>query len=179
MRAPARRTLAGLRALMQETFRQTAILASVAIVFVVRPSPLHAQDWTAFGIREAGFTFAVPPGFSPDQRADDGQAATFEGADGAFLSVRGDRLSGQNFRGAIEAQMAQDESEGWNLTYRRLTDDWASYSGVKDGLIRYVRAIALCNDRAAVFQMDYSRSDKIAYDPIVVRMVKSLAAEGC
>ena len=75
--------------------------------------------------------------------------------------------------------MAQDESDGWNLNYRRLTDGWASYSGVKDGMIHYFRAIAICHDRTGIFQMDSSRSDKIAYDPIVVTMVKSLEAEGC
>lgn len=164
---------------MGKVFRQGAVLALITFAFPLSTTPLLSQEWTAFGIREAGFTFDVPPGFSLDQRADDGQAATFEGPGGAFLSVRGDRLSGQNFRGAIEAQMARDEIHGWNFTYRRLTNGWASYSGLKDGLIRYVRAIAICNDRAAVFQIDYSRSDKIVYDPIVVRMVKSLASEGC
>lgn len=56
---------------------------------------------------------------------------------------------------------------------------WASYSGIKDEQIRYVRAIAVCNDRAALFTINYSSDEKIQYDPVVVRMVRSLRAEVC
>jgi hypothetical protein len=31
----------------------------------------------------------------------------------------------------------------------------------------------------AAFELDYSRDQKIPYDPIVVRMVRTLKAEGC
>jgi hypothetical protein len=75
--------------------------------------------------------------------------------------------------------MVEDEKDGWKLTYRRLTPRWASYSGVKDGQIRYVRAIAVCTDRAAFFVMNYRRNEKIPYDLVVVRMVRSLKPEGC
>jgi hypothetical protein len=30
-----------------------------------------------------------------------------------------------------------------------------------------------------VFLFDYPRSEKIAYDPVVVRLVRSFEAEGC
>ena len=124
-------------------------------------------------------TFDVPPGFALDHIAEDGQAATFIGPQDANLVVRGDNVSGGNFKQSVEALMADDEGHGWKLTYRRLTDSWASYSGVKDGMIRYVRAIATCADRVAVFVMDYRQSEKLSYDPIVLRMVKSLDSEGC
>ncbi|WP_292653700.1 hypothetical protein [Mesorhizobium sp.] len=75
--------------------------------------------------------------------------------------------------------MVEDEKAGWKVTYRRVKPAWASYSGLRDGQIRYVRVIAICNDRAALFTMNYSRSEKIPYDPVVVRMVRSLRAEGC
>ncbi|WP_244554830.1 hypothetical protein [Mesorhizobium prunaredense] len=75
--------------------------------------------------------------------------------------------------------MVEDEKEGWKLTYKRVTPRWASYSGIKNEKIRYVRAIAVCNDRAALFVINYSSDEKIPYDPIVVRMVRSLKAEGC
>jgi hypothetical protein len=34
-------------------------------------------------------------------------------------------------------------------------------------------------DRAALFVMNYRRDEKIPYDPVVVRMVRSLKPEGC
>ncbi|MEO5755330.1 MAG: hypothetical protein ABIQ51_00590 [Mesorhizobium sp.] len=75
--------------------------------------------------------------------------------------------------------MAVDEKDGWNLTYKRVTPQWASYSGLKDGRILYARAIKICDNRAALFTVDYSRNEKIPYDPVVVRMVRSLKTEGC
>jgi hypothetical protein len=75
--------------------------------------------------------------------------------------------------------MAQDKSDGWELSYIRVTSDWASYSGTKEDQIRYVRAITVCGDRVDVFVFDYPRSEKLAYDPVVERLVRSLDPEGC
>lgn len=78
--------------------------------------------------------------------------------------------------------MVADERNGWHLTYRRLTRRWTSYSGIKGDKIRYFRAVAICDDRMAAFELDYNRDQKIRYDPIVVRLVRSLRsleAEDC
>ncbi|MEQ1956085.1 hypothetical protein [Mesorhizobium sp. CN2-181] len=141
--------------------------------------PSLAQEWTAFGIRKAGIVFAVPPSFSLDRIAEDGQSATFLGPQEASLVVRGDHFLGGNFKQRVEALIADDGRHGWKVTYRRLTDSWASYSGIKGGMIRYVRVIVTCDDSVGVFAMDYSQTQKLPYDPVVFRMVKSLASEGC
>lgn len=36
-----------------------------------------------------------------------------------------------------------------------------------------------CGGRAAMFLMDYSMEQKVAYDPVVTRMVRSLKPEDC
>lgn len=138
---------------------------------------VQARPWQHFGIKEFGFIFDVPPGFELSQRSD--QGAAFEGERQAFLAVWGARLSKASFEAEIEHRMRQDEEDGWRLTYRRLTPKWASYSGIRDGQIRYVRAIQICANRAALFTINYNRDEKAPYDPVVVRMVKSLRAEGC
>lgn len=138
---------------------------------------LYAQEWQPFGVKQFGFVFDVPPGFVLTQRSD--QGAAFQGKNGAFLAVWGARLGKASFRAEIEHRIVEDEKAGWKVTYRPVKPTWASYSGLRDGQIRYVRVIAICNDRAALFTMNYSRSEKILYDPIVVRMVRSLRAEGC
>jgi hypothetical protein len=135
------------------------------------------QAWQPFGIKQFGFRFDVPPSFVLTQRSN--QGAAFEGENSAFLAVWGARLGKASFRAEIEHRMVEDEKDGWKLTYRRVTPRWASYSGIKGGQIRYVRAIAICYDRAALFTVNYSRAEKISYDPVVVRMVRSLKAEGC
>jgi hypothetical protein len=154
-------------------------IAGLALSLATIPVAAHLQEWEQFGILQSGFAFEVPPGFVLVQRADNGQGATFEGKGGAFLAVWGADLAKRDFRAQIDSQMRQDESEGWRLTYRRVTSSWASYSGIKGDKIRYFRAIAVCGDRAAVFLLDYDRSEKVPFDPIVVRMVKTFKAEGC
>lgn len=91
----------------------------------------------------------MPPGFVLTQRSD--QGAAFRGANEAFLAVWGARFGKASFRAEIEHRMVEDAKAGWKLTYRRVTPRWASYSSINNGQIRYVRAIAVCNDRAAFF----------------------------
>jgi hypothetical protein len=138
---------------------------------------VQAQAWQPFGVKQFGFTFDVPPSFVLTQHSD--QGAAFEGKNDAFLAVWAQKLGKFGFRAEIEHRMVEDEKDGWKLTYRRVTPKWASYSGIKDGQIRYVRAIAVCKDRAALFVMNYRGDEKIPYDPVVVRMVRSLKPEGC
>jgi len=150
-------------------------LSFVSILFCT--AVLSAATWQRFGVRQFGFTFDVPPGFVLTQRSD--QGAAFQGEGHAFLAVWGARLGKASFRAEIEHRMIEDEGAGWTLTYRRVTPGWASYSGLRNGQIRYVRAIKVCRDRAALFTMEYSRSDKVPYAPIVVQMVRSLKAQNC
>lgn len=154
-------------------------LFSFLTLLLLLPIQAVPEEWQRFGIERFGFIFDVPPDFALTQRSDNGDGATFRGPDGAFLAVWGVNLEKRNFRPEIENEIKRDEQEGWHFTYRRLTTDWASYSGVKDGQIRYVRAITVCNDRAAVFLIDYSRDNKVPYDPVITRMVRSLKPEGC
>ncbi|MGX5844870.1 hypothetical protein ACWGTI_29655 [Mesorhizobium sp. ArgA1] len=146
-------------------------------IAMIPTSLLGAQGWQAFGIKHFGFVFDVPPGFALSQRSNRG--AAFEGRNKEFLAVWGAQLGKASFRSEIEHRMAVNENDGWKLTYKRVTPQWASYSGLKDGQILYVRAIKVCGNRAALFTVNYSRDEKVPYDPIVVRMVKSLRANGC
>jgi len=136
-------------------------------------------DWTRFGIKHFGFVFDVPPGFTLASRSKSGDGAIFSGPARATLLVGGIETPRSKFRSQIKRRMDKDSAEGWEITYKRLTSGWVSYSGTKAGQIRYFRAIAICDDRAAIFRMDYSRTEKRAYDPIVTRMVRSLKPEGC
>ena len=102
------------------------------LVLLLLPAQAVAQEWQHFGIQRFGFIFDVPPDFVLAQRPENGDGATFQGTEGAFLAVWGVNLETRNFRPEIEKQIKQDEKEGWNVTYRRLTAKWASYSGIKE-----------------------------------------------
>ncbi|WP_353646680.1 hypothetical protein [Mesorhizobium sp. WSM2239] len=155
---------------------RTLLVLSALMLFFAQA---RAQEWQRFGIERFGFVFDVPPEFELTQRSESGDGAAFHSPDGALLAVWGINLEQGDFLSRIKDQISQDEKEGWEFTYRRLTREWASYSGIKDDQIRYVRAITVCGDRAALFLMDYSRDKKVAYDPVVTRMVRSLKPEGC
>lgn len=154
-------------------------LGTVALAFLLMAVQAAAQEWGQFGFRKLGFVFDVPLGFVLKETAENGRGATFEAEDGAFLTVWGGGLSERNFKTIVQTLLDADEDEGWDVTYRRVTPTWASYAGIKDGRIRYVRAIAVCNDRVGIFQLDYDIEDKVPYNRIVVRMVRSLKAEAC
>lgn len=138
----------------------------------------HAAQWDQAGMKSLGFVFDLPPEFAPTSQTNE-NATFFAGPSGASLAVGGGPLDEGGFRATIRNNMDADRAEGWNITYERLTGGWASYSGIRDGQIRYVRAIPLCKNRIAVFVLDYSRAEKTAYDPVVVRMVRSLRSTDC
>jgi len=153
------------------------LLPFVMVLAAVGSGVAQEQEWGEFGFKTAGFVFEVPPGFEISENAED--AASFEGPNGALLIVFGEELAKRDFKAQIDSQMAQDRSDGWELSYIRVAPDWASYSGTKEDQIRYVRAITVCGDRVAVFVFDYPRSEKLAYDPVVERLVRTLDLEGC
>jgi hypothetical protein len=77
------------KTMLKYTIPQTAAgVAWISMILASSTGPSLAQEWTSFGIRKACFIFDVPPGFSLDHIAEDGQAATFLGPQDANLVVR-------------------------------------------------------------------------------------------
>ena len=76
-------------------------IAQLVLALVVLPAQANAQEWQQFGVKQSGFAFDVPPSFALKQRAGNGKGATFEGEDGAFLSVWGNDLPKRDFKAKI------------------------------------------------------------------------------
>mgnify|MGYP002683360427 CR=1 FL=1 len=69
--------------------------------------------------------------------------------------------------------------DGWAVTYQAITPSWASYSGTKGGRVFYARAISMCGGGViGMFEVEYSRADLAAFDPVVNRLVHSLKDSG-
>jgi hypothetical protein len=115
---------------------RTLLVFSALMLSVVQAG---AQEWQPFGIERFGFIFDVPPEFELTQRSESGDGAVFHSPDGALLAVWGINLDEGDFLSQVKDQISRDEKEGWEFTYRRLTREWASYSGIKVDQIRYVR----------------------------------------
>ena len=75
--------------------------------------------------------------------------------------------------------MASDEADGWALSYRASKPVGASWSGTRDGSVLYMRAVPLCDDRAAFFRLEYPAAAVAAYDGVVKRMVEGFRGKGC
>ena len=159
----------------------TVALVLITQAMAQESQPYTMQEWQPYEMKRYGFIFDAPSDFAiTDEFVDEGSDGTvFKSPDGALLTVWGIKLDGRDFLTQVEQQIREDEGIGWEVTYKRLTKEWVSYSGIKDGRIRYVRAEEVCDDRAAYFLLDYDQENKAPYNPIVTHLVRSLKTKGC
>lgn len=150
-------------------------ILAFAIVIVATP----ALAWTTFEDDRFGYRLDLPPGYSLSHETEQRNARFFHSVDGHFIALWASPQPDVSFEDEVAERLWTDQEEGWTISYERFTSDWASYSGTKDGEIRYVRAINLCGRGAAYFLIDYAQALKAEYDPVVTRMVRSMQATDC
>lgn len=63
------------------------------------------------------------------------------------------------------------------ISHRQGNGAGASWSGMRNGRVLYMRAVPLCADEAAFFRLEYGKAEKRAYDAVVARMVKEFGSE--
>lgn len=160
-------------------FRFVARRLQVTLLALAASVPAAAAEWTTFKDPDLGFRMDIPPGY--ERVPDTGQenALFFHNDAGDILALWSNPPGDDSFESDVAEHLVQDQSEGWDLSYERMTSDWVSYSGTKDGQIRYVRAINLCGDGAGYFTIEYSQAAKLQYDSIVTRMVRSMEPTRC
>ena len=152
-------------------------LLSISLALALYLAPVRAAEvWRELGINQFGFIFDLPLDFDiTDSYGDDGSTGmVFKNPEGDTIIVWGIELDDADLLTQVEEQIRANEEEGWHFTHKQLDQRWAAYSGVKDGMIRYVKVITVCHNRAAFFLMDYPQDRKEYYDPIVTRMEKSM-----
>jgi len=86
-------------------------------------------------------------------------------------------MMADSFAAEIAPRIDQDKQDGWRITYDRRAEEWASWSGSRDGRIVYQRSIIGCDGAAIHFRIEYDGSQMKAYDPVIARLVKSLHPE--
>lgn len=149
------------------------------VVFMLAAVPAAAGDWHVYRNENAGYALDIPPAYTLSKEIGQG-SRIYHAPGGDILAVWEARFAPGGFRHEVAKRMERDSSDGWDITYQRKTGNWASFSGILRGQIRYVRAVRLCSGRAAFFLIDYDLEKKRRYDPIVTRMVRSMkATSGC
>jgi hypothetical protein len=145
-------------------------------LLVILASPATAQSWDQLHDEAFGYEVPIPIEYELSLRPEAGNSRLYHNPRGDILAVWAGDVGDGGFRDAVLDRRRRDEVSGWNVTYERITSDWASYSGVQGEQIRYLRAIRYCGDRMAYFLIDYARSEKDRYDPIVTHMVRRMRA---
>lgn len=149
------------------------------LLLLLLPAAAAAADWQPYANARFGFTVEIPPGFALLQEAENGDGRTYA-LGGAKLSVWANYLASGPFEAEVAERRKAYQQEGWDISYDRQTAGWASLSGTRGETILYHRLIALCDDAAASFVLDYPQAMKAEMAPFVGRLVKSLRpAEGC
>ena len=147
------------------------------LLVVLVASPAVAQEWQSYENARFGYVIDVPPGFRGEGESDNGDGQIFRSADGTQLL----RVYGANALGGFEATVAEAmdfaRDAGWGLSYERVTPSWASFSGTRQGIVVYARAIALCGgEQFASFELQYPERDLDEMHGTVERLVASLEA---
>ena len=94
------------------------------------------------------------------------------------IAVWGAPLRGE-FSGETARRIGTDESEGWVLTYRSVTPDWAAWGGTRQGHVFYAKTILTCNGtQTANVRLQYPAADIPDFDAIAMRLGQSLAQDG-
>lgn len=156
-------------------------LPLLLVVLAAAALPVHAAEWTSYENPRFGYEVAIPPGFAPDgppPENGDGRIFVSDGGD-QLLRVYGGNVTEGSFEAGAGSAMGAAESAGWDLSYKRVTPRWISYSGTRDGMILYARGIALCGgDQFASFEIEYPADDLDAMHGVIERLVSSLKATG-
>jgi hypothetical protein len=149
------------------------------LAMILLATPAAAQQWGEYENARFGYIIDVPPGYAGEGEADNGDGQIFSNPDGTqVLRVFGGNAL-EGFGARVAEVMAGAREAGWNLSYERVTPDWASFSGTRDGIIVYARAIPLCAGRQfASFELHYPEGDVDEMHAVVERLVDSLEPTG-
>ncbi len=128
-----------------------------------------------------GAAVDIPATFVADGPAQvDGEGKRFRATSGrAVITVWGGPAKDADFLAEMRRRIGAEESEGWAITYRSETPDWAAWGGTRGGHVFYAKAILACNGRqTANVRLDYPAADVPAFDAVVTRLGQSLGQDG-
>ena len=150
------------------------LLPGLAEAFAAEPQTyLNAQF---------SYAISIPEGYRVSATSDNGDGQTMVSGDGtATLAIWGAYVEADTFQSENIKQIGWEQQAGWSVSYRRVENSWAVYSGSRGNRIFYARSIPICGGtQAAYFRIEYEKSDKRAFDPIIKQLAASLqATEGC
>lgn len=156
------------------------LVAAIAIFTSISGS-LQAAEWSRYVNPRFGMAVDIPAHFHAEGAAPvDGEGKRFRAQNGrATITAWGAPAQADDFMAETGARIRADEAEGWAITYRSETPDWAAWGGTRGGHVFYAKAILVCNGtQTANVRLDYPAADVPNFDPVVTRLGQSLGQDG-
>ncbi len=157
-----------------------AAAAAIVALACAMPSAAGEPTWRTYVNPRFGASAEVPRrGFVADRPPDngDGQGWTST-ADGGHIAVYGAyQVVAETFADYRRWVADAARSDGVDITYEASGAGWFVYSGLDGDRIVYERVLSACGGEIVVaVRFDYPAARQKAWDPIVRRTARSLAA---
>jgi len=144
------------------------MIAAGALAALLLATPALAQDWRAYENSTLSYAVDVPVGLGQVAETTEGlviQSPT------VTLTVFGLVVAPMDFATATQTAIASSEEEGFVLTDRRVTPDWARYGAVNGAQLQAVGLVALCDGQSvAAYELRYMEADVAAMAPVIERL---------
>ena len=149
----------------------------LAFVFAALALP---ATWVHYENPRFGYEISVPPTFEPGEESANGDGLVLVTTDGTqLLRVYGGNIIEGDFKAALGRAMEAATDAGWDLSYKRVSGTWASYSGTRRDMILYARAISLCGGtQYASFEIEYPYADLEPMNLTIEMLIASLKPTG-
>jgi hypothetical protein len=135
-------------------------------------TPAVAQDWRAYDNSALGYAIDVPVGLGESRETDEGlivQSPT------VTLTVFGLTVAPMDFATAVETAIASSEDDGFVVTERTVTLQWARYGAVDGARRQAVGLVALCDGQSiAAYELQYMEADSVSMAAIIERLSETL-----
>lgn len=150
------------------------------VIFTSLSSSLLAGDWARYVNPRFGTAVDIPADYAADGPVEGlGDGKRFRAANGrSTVTAWGAPVAG-TFSADIRARVDQEEAQGWAITYRSETPDWAAWGGTRSGHVFYAKTILVCDGtQTANVRLDYPAADIPSFDAIAMRLGQSLGQDG-
>ena len=135
-------------------------------------TPAAAQDWRAYDNSTLLYAVDVPVGLGQVAETEEGlvvQSPTLT------LTVFGLVVTPMDFASAAETAIGSSEEEGFVLTERSVTPEWARYEAANGAQRQAVGLVALCDGASlAAYELRYMEADAAAMRKVIERLSTSL-----
>ena len=167
---------------LRSTLFRWGLLAVLFIANLVYALSAEAAEWSTYTHDEYGFSVDYPLNtFDTRKVAESGNGITLESNDQtvefrAYGFENGDELSLKTVQDII-----LEDSDGRDVTYKRIKDKWIVLSGFEqegDRRMIFYQRLQASDDlsKFSAFEMIYPESERATYDPMLKRMSLSLTA---